>query len=445
MTSPALFPGATAGALVPGADAVGEGAGFALAGGPGARLLAGPPSSEGAETYRSHLARLGPLRLSGVPAATLLAEIAGSGLLGRGGAQFPATQKLGLAAGAGPEPIVVVNAAEGEPASAKDRVLMQLRPHLVIDGAAAAAHAVGAGEVVIYTPARPRVVSALVQAAAERPPEGVSFRLVCPPDRFVAGESSAVVNFIENQVALPRRRTEHAALSGVAGRPTVVNNVETVAHLGLIARYGAGWFAQAGSAASPGSTLLTVAGEVASPGTVVEVVGSPSIGQVLEAVGGIEQVPRAVLIGGYAGTWLDGEIAWRTPLSRGALAEDGLSLGCGVVAVLSHYFCGLATTARLVRWLSGQSAGQCGSCVFGLPAVARLIERLAAGDGSKRDVRRLRELTADVAGRGACSHPDGVSGLVDSALETFAAELREHLRGNWCLAAEKGFPLDNAS
>jgi NADH:ubiquinone oxidoreductase subunit F (NADH-binding) len=223
----------------------------------------------------------------------------------------------------------------------------------------------------------------------------------------------------------------------------VVNNAETIAHLALIARRGAEWFAEAGDLSAPGSTLVTLAGEVAVPGVVAEVLRPVMLGRLLSTIGGLDHPPRAVLVGGYEGVWLDGAAAWNTLLARSSLQRCGASLGCGLVATLGEASCGIATTARLVRWLAGESAGQCGPCVFGLPGIADLLDALANGDADRRDLSRLRRLCAAIDGRGACGHPSGVIGLVESALDTFRLELRDHVRGRSCAPADHGFPVSD--
>jgi len=402
-------------------------------GDPGTRLLGGPAREEGAESRAAHLGRLGGLDLESATPESLRQLVRASGLEGRGGGQFPLAAKLDLAAASGGTPLVVVNASEGEPASRKDRTLLAHRPHLVIDGAMTAARAVGAREIVVYLHrARRRSTAAMVEAIAQRDGDAAAITVVDAPPRYVAGESSAVVGYLEGNGALPRRRAVPVAAHGVHGQPTVVSNAETAAHLGLLARRGAAWFREAGDAVSPGSTLVTLSGAVVRPGRVVEVSGPATIGEALALYGGIAEVPRAVLVGGYEGTWIDGSVAMDAPLGRSALAACGTPLGCGLLAVMSPTCCGLRTTARLVDWLAGESAGQCGPCVFGLPEVAALLDDLAEARAGRRDVRRLRALTASIAGRGACGHPTGVVGLVDSALDTFASDLDRHARGREC-------------
>lgn len=162
--------------------------------------------------------------------------------------------------------------------------------------------------------------------------------------------------------------------------------------------------------------------------------GGATLGDLL-ARAGWTTPPAAVLVGGYAGTWVDGPAAWWTPFDRPGLERVGGRPGCGLVAVLPHGACGLAETARLARYLAGESAGQCGPCVLGLPALAGGWEDLAAGRLRPRGVRRLVARASSVVGRGACGHPDGVAHLVDSALRVFAGDVDRHLGGGPCAGA----------
>ena len=417
---------------------------FMVAGETGSRLLAGPSASHGRESLESHVARLGALDLADIDPSELRRVVRESGLLGRGGGGFPTATKFDVAAESPGTPIIVVNASEGEPASRKDRTLMALRPHVVIDGAQLAAHAVQANDIIIYThQAHVEANQSLHAALAERGELPVRIRVVNAPETYIAGETSAVVSYLDGRGAIPSRGVIPAARVGIAQRPTVVNNIETLSHLALIARRGASWFAEAGAPEAPGSTLLTLAGAVSEPGVVVEIVGPVTFGEVLETYGGVRDIPRAILLGGYEGTWLPGEVAWRMPVERHRLSKLGTSLGCGLVAVLDEDTCGLAQTARLVTWLASQSAGQCGPCIFGLPTLSEELDQLVAGRSRKGDLRRLRELATSVRGRGACGHPTGVVTLIESALDTFGPELKSHLRGEVCRVPRDGrdFPL----
>jgi NADH:ubiquinone oxidoreductase subunit F (NADH-binding) len=362
-----------------------------------------------------------------------------SGLAGRGGAGFPTAVKL-QAVAAGRAPVVVANGTEGEPASAKDRVLMTHNPHLVLDGTLVALTAVGADEAILAVSRRARSAhAALARALTERRADARRIRLVAVPDRFVAGEETALVNWLSGGDAKPTFAPPRPFERGVGGRPTLVQNVETLANLGLIARYGAGWFRETGTDAAPGTVLVTVRGGVRRPGVIEAELGTP-LQQLVDRCGGLAAPARALLVGGYFGTWLDAAVGLDLPLSDAALRPHGAALGARTLAVLPRDTCGLAETARIALYLAGESAGQCGPCVFGLPAVAQALESIAAGaPDAARSLKRLPRLSAQIAGRGACRHPDGALRLVDSTLRVFADEIRLHLVGR--CPASHGEPL----
>lgn len=412
------------------------GAGHGGVGDPGTRLLAGPQIESGAEPLAAHLQRLGPCPDVEADRARFLDTLERSGLRGRGGGNFPTAAKLSaVPAGQGP-PLVVINASESEPASAKDSTLIGLRPHLVLDGARILAAAAGTRDVSVVLHRGDRSARRVLgRACFERADASVddpNMTVVCGPDRYVAGEASAVVSLLEGGEAKPRfSRRGPTAVHGVYGRPTLIYNAETAAHVGLLARYGAEWFRRAGSAERPGSTLVTLSGAVEQPGRVVEVMAPVTVGCLLRA-GGLDQPPSAVLVGGYAGVWLDGTVAWELPFSYEDLALVGVSIGCGLLAVAPSNACGLRETARLVGYLAGESAGQCGPCLFGLAELSDTLAALAVGRASPGDLRRLHRLAIGIAGRGACRHPDGVVGLAQSALRVFAPDVRRHLDGRPC-------------
>lgn len=413
-------------------------------GGAGARLLSGPREEDGGEPLAGHLDRLGPL--PSVEVDQLFEELEASQLAGRGGGGFPAARKLGTARAAarGRAPKLVVNASESEPASLKDKTLCTLRPHLVLDGAAVAAAIVGAPSVVIYVHrGADAVADAFRWAVAERREERLSdpaFHLGIGPARYVAGEASAAASWLEGGEAKPRSLGAPLAVRGVAGQPTVVHNPETLAHLALLVRFGANWWAEAGTEISPGSRLVTVhAGDRAA--TLLEVVEPVTVGTLIESGGPARAtdpfasrraVPRAVLVGGYAGRFIDGAVGVGLPFTPEGLSVAGASPGCGLVAPLPERTCGVAAAAHLARWLAGESAGQCGPCLYGLADVAEALASLVAGTSSRREVRRLRRLLDDIGGKGACHHPDGVVAMVRSALDVFGEELNAHARRREC-------------
>jgi NADH:ubiquinone oxidoreductase subunit F (NADH-binding) len=179
---------------------------------------------------------------------------------------------------------------------------------------------------------------------------------------------------------------------------------------------------------------------------VVEVSRPVSLGTVLSGHGGLSRAPQAVLVGGYGGRWVSGAAAWHAPVDRGALRQGGVSLGCGLVAPLSHESCGLELTLRLLDYLADQSAGQCGSCLFGLPRLAGEMRAIVDGAATSGVVRRSHELARSISGRGACAHPDGAVALYESALEVFSTDVRQHIRGRPCGRGIAGwFPLPDVS
>lgn len=405
------------------------------------RLLAGWVRTRSPAGLDSHAATYGPLTL---PAGhgdgvreRLIAAVTDAGLRGRGGGGFLTGRKLRAVADAGGKSTVVVNACEGEPVSDKDRALLSVAAHLVLDGAVLAAHAVRATEIVVCVHRGDDLADRVYEAFAERPDVGTSVRVTEVPRRYVSSEESALVRFLNTGDARPTSKPPHSSERGAAGRPTLVDNAETLAHLALIARYGAAWFRSVGTADDPGSTLVTIGGAVETPGVYETARGTP-LGEVLWLAGPPVGAVQAVLVGGYSGGWLPLPHAARVPLTHEALAEAGAALGPGALVVLPERSCGLAETARILRYFAGESAAQCGPCMFGLPAIADDMDLLVTGAAGVVDAEdRLQRRLPVITGRGACGHPDGAVRLAASALRVFGDDLRAHSAGNPCPAAAR--------
>jgi NADH:ubiquinone oxidoreductase subunit F (NADH-binding) len=403
------------------------------AGGTMSRLLPGGPADR---TLAGHVARHGhrPSCAGERRRSELIDEVELAGLAGRGGAGFPTAAKLRALAAAWPVPVVIGNGVEGEPASDKDKVLLAVAPHLVLDGAIGAAELTGARQVVIV--AHPAVRDIVDHAVGERRRarwDPVPVRVMTAAGTFIAGEASAVVHWVERGVAAPTGRPARLGAGGRGGhssRAALVQNVETLAHLALILRHGAAWFGSAGAPGEPGSRLITMLGAVRRPGVYEIETGTP-VSELIELAGGAVAPPGALLIGGYFGTWAEVPAALPLPFSSAGLAPAGASPGAGMIAVLPRTACGLRETARITRYLARSSAGQCGPCVLGLDAIAGQLERLAAGDAT--DLALVHRWLGQVTGRGACRHPDGTALMVASALRVFRAEADRHGRG-WCSA-----------
>ncbi|HTY73119.1 MAG TPA: NADH-ubiquinone oxidoreductase-F iron-sulfur binding region domain-containing protein [Actinomycetes bacterium] len=387
------------------------------------RLLAAPSPD-----LATHRATFGELPWQG--RRRLVSEVEASGLLGRGGAGFPAWRKM-VASAAGGDAVVIANAAEGEPASAKDATLLSVSPHLVLDGLQLAAEAVGAKEAHLYVRPGRGEHAARTALAERRGRDRVEVTVTRASGHFLDGEETAVISALEGRVALPRDKRIPAPVSGMRGRPTLLHNVETLAHVALIARGGSAWFRTAGTAEEPGTFLATVSGDVASPGVVEAGYGVP-LADLFAAVGGPSADLQAVLIGGYHGAWVplaDADDAARIAVSRAGLAPYGATPGAGVVVALRSGACALAATSKVLTYLAGQSARQCGPCLNGLPALAENFAALAGGRAPRNCAQRVERLSELVERRGACHHPDGTARLARSALRAFEEDVRAHLSG----------------
>jgi NADH:ubiquinone oxidoreductase subunit F (NADH-binding) len=387
------------------------------------RLLAGLQNAHTLD-LAGHLAVHGGL--PGTDLERVLAHLDHAGVAGRGGAGFPLAAKLRALGGS--KRRVVVNGTESEPASRKDRVLLHRTPHLVLDGALMLAHAIGARGITVAV--HDERTAAVLRVAAAQRPDGRAVTVRTITGGFVSGEARAVLRALDGGPARPTGRRTPPTATG-----TVVANAETFAQLAVLLRMGPHAFAATGTAAEPGTTLLTVGGAVGRPGVVEIPLGTP-LGIVLAAAQAPDQ-PQAVVLGGYHGSWLAPIPQLR--LSREGVAAAGGTFGAGVLLVLDQDTCALGELARVTGWLAGESAGQCGPCRFGLPALAADVAALATGrlaDGRPADVRpavaaALGHARA-VDGRGACTHPDGAARFVTSGLTALRAEVEQHLTQGGC-------------
>ena len=396
------------------------------------RLLHGLTDGEhrGAD-LRSHLDQWGDLHHQ---PQRLIDELDASGLVGHGGAWFPVAAKWRSVAGASRRrPVVVANGAEGEPASRKDALLLARAPHLVIDGLALAASTLRARQAVVYAPAAS--LPTLEAAVAERRSCGfdtIAIELVEAPETFISGQESAVVNAISGRIGAVPSFVGLTTIRerGVGGRPTLVQNVETLAHVALVARFGADWFRSVGTAQNPGTMLLTL---LRSGGPMVV---EAALGSSLRLAAGLGDDDlsrtRGVLLGGYGGAWVSPQVFSELPVAEKAARRVGATLGAGVIVPLPYGVCPLAEMADVVRYMEGQGAGQCGPCEHGLGALADNMDRLAYGGRGGPRLDSILEICRLVEGRGACRHPDGVARFVRSGLGVFADEVASHQRQGSC-------------
>jgi NADH:ubiquinone oxidoreductase subunit F (NADH-binding)/ferredoxin len=356
-------------------------------------------------------------------------------LKGRGGAGFPFARKIKAVVDSAIRQdlrtVVVVNATEGEPPSWKDKALLTRAPHLILDGAAIAAWALDAEEIVIGIADDGVGERSMAYALAERRMP-VPTRIVLVPHRFISGEGGALVRGINGEAHIPPGVKKRASDNGVAGLPTLLSNAETYAQLAIAARIGPRGYASVGTADEPGTVMLTVSGSAEMPSVVECPTGVP-LKEVLRLCGATPG--QGVLVGGFHGKWITPEAAAQAEISRKSLAEVGGTLGAGIIIPLGDDTCAMGEVARVMSYMAGESAGQCGPCRLGLPDLAVAVASVASGAGTPEAVRAAATV---VRGRGACSHPDGTSRFALSALDTFAEDIAAHSMGEGCGRSVKG-------
>jgi NADH:ubiquinone oxidoreductase subunit F (NADH-binding) len=379
----------------------------------------------------THGAEFGVREPLGDRTEQLLADLQEIALTGRGGGHFPVVAKWRSILAAGPGGVVVANAAEGEPGCAKDAVLLQTRPHLVLDGLVTAIEAVGATEGIVWIhDGADATARSLRKALSERSAAGIvdpPIRVFLAPDRYLSGEATSIIRTLEGGPTLPRWVENPARPWSLGHRPVLVQNAETLARVGALAL--------GGVSAYPVTTLLTVINDTYR--VVVEAGPETTYGDVVAAAWRSPdgRGPQAVLVGGYGGSWARWDNLRDLPVDNVALRAVGLSTGAGLVGPLPRRACGLEESARLVRYLSGQSARQCGPCVFGLAAVSEIADSLSGGRFTGSERRRLDRFMSEISGRGACRHPDGAIRMLASALDVFGDDVAKHKRGRTCDAS----------
>ena len=406
------------------------------------RLLSGPPDAAGRRVAGRASCPPGGAAAPDGAAPAILPVLDAAGLLGRGGAGFPVARKWASVAERGDgNAIVLANGAEGEPLSAKDQVLMAARPHLVLDGAELAADAVGARRIVLYVGAEHgHALAALERAHDERRAvrgrgaSAIPVEFVAPPRSYIAGEESAAVHFVNEGDARPTSTPPRPFERGVDGRPTLVQNVESLAHAALIARFGDQWYREAGRGETRGTALFTVSG--APQSGVVELESGTTLAERRgdrRRPGRRGARPARRLLRGL-GRRRRGVAA---PLDPTDLRQAGRAFGCGVVSFLGERRA--ASGSRHRSWTSWpgrapRSAGRACSACAPSPTRRRALRTAVPVTTTCIGSAGWSET---LAGRGACRHPDGAVGLVRSALRVFDAEFGRHQRNRRCVTGER--------
>ncbi|WP_328392642.1 NADH-ubiquinone oxidoreductase-F iron-sulfur binding region domain-containing protein [Nocardia sp. NBC_00416] len=389
--------------------------------------------ASGAETAYEYRDRGGYRPIGSVTA--LADAVERSGLRGRGGAGFPFAVKMrsvrdsgrvGAGAPAGwTESVVVANGEEGEPASFKDRWLLRNRPHLVLDGLRLAAALVESrrGYVYVSDPESARSITAALEELGGASAEGPEIAVVRVDPGYVAGEETAAVRAINGGPAKPTDKPPRPFESGVAGLPTLVSNVETLANLPFLDRWGADAYRAAGTALSPGTFLSTVTAG-GRPPTLYELPHGLPFADLLALHGIAAKDLRGALIGGYFTGLLDRTVLNLT-LDHETLRRAGAGLGCGAIALITDE-CPVTVAAGVLNYFDRENAGQCGSCFNGTAAMAAVATALAEGRAGADDLQRLRRWSGVLRGRGACGTLDAACNTAASLLDRFPREVAAH-------------------
>jgi NADH-quinone oxidoreductase subunit F len=408
-------------------------------------ILLHPERRVGADFGRWHAAGGGEsVKRAIADPAAVREQIRLSDLRGLGGSGFPVSRKWDAVADHAPAPdkYVVVNGNEDEPGTLKDRLLLEETPHQVIEGSVVAALAVGANRIVFYVnPDLTRSLTALATAlehwqtsdllAAASASLGKPLELSLLPGsgHYIGGEETAAMEWIEGRFPFPRGKPPYPAQSGVYGCPTLINNVETLAHVPHIATRGGDWFRSLGQGKGSGTKLYSLSGDVLHPG-VFELAMGTSLRELIFVHGGglLSGKPlKAVFTGGPSNTLLtpaDLDVA----LDFDSLRERGGALGTGAMIVISEGTGVVKRVAEYVRFFAHSSCGQCASCKTGTATLSRLLDRIDTGCGTADDLATLQNLCALLPGSGRCHLLDGVVHLLDSSFRHFHREYTQALR-----------------
>jgi len=378
----------------------------------------------------------------------VIQEVAKSGLRGRGGAGFPTGEKWRAvrAVGAGPR-FALCNAAEGEPATFKDRLLLRTNPYQVLEGLAIAAYAVGAERAYVglkeaFRPEIEPLRRALGEMQDADALGGVPVEIVLGPDLYLFGEETGLEEVIEGRLPLPR--VARPFMQGLFAKPpqdnpTLVNNVETLANVPHILADGSDWLRATGTDRAPGTMLFTICGDVRREGVFELPLGTPLRSLVEELAGGTPEnrVVKAVFPGASNTVVLPEQLD--ASMDFDSMRQVGSGLGAGGFAVFDDSACIVQAAYRYSRFLYVESCGQCPACKFGTGEVTQALQRIEAGGGSDRDLELILVQARGSTGGQKCALPTGESLLMQSLVQAFGDEFRSHIGRSCPLPRELPF------
>jgi NADH-quinone oxidoreductase subunit F len=382
----------------------------------------------------------------------ILEEIKNSGLRGRGGAGFPTWKKWEMVAGKDvPQKYLCCNGAEEEPGTFKDQMLLGVNPHQLLEGALIAAYTVGAGKIILYINQKFEAQIGLMEEALDETralgfwgenilSSGVTIEIALfkSPVAYVAGEETAMLEVIEGRRAAPRQKPPFYPVHyGLYGKPTLVNNVETLSNIPHIIRNGSEWFKQIGLPESTGTALFSLSGDVNQPG-VYELPMGTSLKKLIEVYGkGVKEGRKikGILPGGPSCGMIPGEEI-DIPLDYESLKKRGTALGTGAVVVFDETACLVNAGLHIAEFFSEESCGQCPPCKMGGSHLADLHRKIESGKGEIEDLRSIEQICGVVKGRGYCSLITGASVTLESLIRNFRSEYEEHIKKGRCQLRE---------
>ncbi|MFQ5543132.1 MAG: NADH-quinone oxidoreductase subunit F [Nitrospiria bacterium] len=380
--------------------------------------------------------------------SVVLERVKRAGLRGRGGAGFPTWKKWEMVVQQSEKHhYLCCNAAEDEPGTFKDRLLLRENPHQMIEGVLISAYAAGAKEAYLYINGRYEEELQFMETAlkdskshghwgrsSEGAQPGVELKICPTPGSYVAGEETALLEVIEGKVAAPRQKPPYyPSVHGLFGKPTVVNNAETLSNIPFIIREGEDLFRSVGDQCSPGTMIFTLTGDVNRPGLYERPLGMPLM-ELIETCGeGIKNNNRlkAVFPGGPSTSVIPASQA-DVPLEFDALKKIGSGLGTGAVIVMSEESCMLRIAIQYARFFARESCGQCPPCKLGTVHLSEILEKIESGAGSEKDLDQLDQVCGMVKGRGQCFLLTGAAISVESIFQHFRNEFERHVELGRC-------------
>jgi NADH-quinone oxidoreductase subunit F len=362
-----------------------------------------------------------------------------SGLRGRGGAGFPTGMKWGfIPQGDNKEHYLVVNADESEPGTCKDMPLLMANPHVLIEGCIIACHAIRAKQAFIYirgevTHVVRRVNQAITDAyAAGILGNGVDVVLHVGAGAYICGEETALLDSLEGFRGQPRLRPPFPAIAGLYAKPTVVNNVESIASVPAIIANGAEWYQAMGTEKSKGATLYSLSGHVNNPGQFEAPLGI-TLREILELAGGVRTGHKLKFwTPGGSSTPIFTDAHLDTPLDYEGVAAAGSMLGTKALQIFDETTCVVRAVLRWTEFYKHESCGKCTPCREGTWWLVQILRDLEAGVGTEADLEKLLDLCDNIMGRSFCALGDGATSPITSSIKYFREEYIAHLTNGGC-------------